>query len=219
MNRKRIFSLSMYLTGLIMCALGVALTAKAAMGVGAIQAPAYAVYMKVSEKVPSYTFGISSYLSEALFLIIMCLIIGKFRAKYLLSFVTAVLFGIILDFFNGILGTQGTGSMILRIVRLLLGIVCTSFAVACYFRTDMPLEVWELFVTEVSGRFNLDKARFKWFFDICMLIIGTFLCIVFFGRFRSDVIGAGTVMCAVFIGPLIGMFGKLLDRLKNRIGV
>ena len=212
MNKNKVISVCLWLAALVICGLGIALTTKASFGVGAVQGPAYAIYLKLSEYIPGFTFGISSYLTEALFLVIMCILIKHFQLSYVLSFVTAFLLGVVLDFFRGILGMEISAGMGIRVLQFSAGTLCIAFAVACYFRTDMPLEVWELFVKKVSEHFGLDTVRFKWFFDICMLFIGGILCIVFFRRFRMDIIGIGTIVSAVTIGPLAGLFGTILDR-------
>ena len=202
----------MWILGIVICSFGVAILSIASFGLGVIQGPSYAIYLKLSDTFPGFTFGISSYLMEALFLLLLCIILKKFRWKYLLSFGTAFLFGLALDAWRLAVGTSVPESLLLRVLLLIGGILSTSFAVACYFRTDMPLEVWELFIKEISDRFNLDTAKFKWIFDILMLVAGIILCFIFFGSFRFDIIGIGTIASAAFGGPLIAFWGKILDR-------
>ena len=213
MKLKKCRSWIFWILGITVCALGVALTSKASFGTGVIQGPSYAIFIKLSESIGWVTFGMCSYAMEGVFLILMCIIIKKFRLKFILSFLTAFLFGLALDMWRLVIGTGLAENIIVRIAEMAVGIVCVSFAVACYFRTDLPLEVWELFVKEIADRFGWNPSKFKWAFDISMLVLGIIICLMLFGKIRLDIIGIGTIAAAAVSGPIIGLFGKLIDRM------
>ena len=111
-----------------------------------------------------------------------------------------------------------------RWLLLLLGDVCTAFGVACFFRTYMPLQVYELFVAEVAKRFSLNINKVKWTFDIFLLVLSATLALALFcdaGSFDWSTIryasyhsiGLGTLVTTAINSPVISLMGKLIDRI------
>jgi uncharacterized membrane protein YczE len=106
---------------------------------------------------------------------------------------------------------------------LLVGDMVTAFGVACFFRTYMPLQVYELFVAELADRFRIPVTKVKFVFDYTLLVLSIVLALVLFGdvatfdwstigyaSFHS--IGLGTIVTTIINSPLIAMMGKLIDR-------
>ena len=96
MKGKRIFySEIAYLAGILLLAFGTALMEKADFGMSMIVAPAYLLHLKVSEFLPFFTFGMSEYVFQAILLILLSVILRKVKKSYFLSFVTAIIYGMI----------------------------------------------------------------------------------------------------------------------------
>lgn len=208
-------SVIMWIVAMILCPLGVALSTKAGLGVSMIEAPVFACYHKLKELIPAITVGTVEYIVQALLLVILCIAIRRFRLRYLLSFVTAVIYGLIIDGWLLVFGgTDVYESMTVRIICFITGAVIIAFAVACFFRTDLPLEVWELFVKELSDRYSLNITKVKWIYDLSSLAVAFILMFVFFHGFRTEVIGIGTIIVTFINAPIIGFFGKILDKIK-----
>ncbi len=210
----------MWVLGMVICPLGVTLSAKAGFGVSMIEAPVYVTYLRLSQSFPKITFGTMEYILQALVLILLCILVKKLKPRYLLSFGTAVLFGLILDGWRSVLGTglyENTG---MRIFACAAGIVTVAFAIACFFRTDLPQEVWELFVKEYSEIKGKKMTKVKWIYDITSLTVGIILMLTLLHKFEWTAIGIGTIVTTIVNAPLIGLFGKLIDRVwKDREGV
>lgn len=214
----------LWLCGIAFVALGVAICSKADLGVSMIAAPAFVVHEFISKLWNGFSVGMTEYMIQGFMLIVMCLVVQRFNWKYLLAFAVAVLYGYTLNLFLWILGDVNFQSTWLRWVMLIVGDVITAFGVACFFRTYMPLQVFELFVTEISARFKLNINAVKWTFDITLLIISVTLAFVLFGDagkfnwasigstcFHS--IGLGTLVTTAINSPLITLTGKLADKL------
>ena len=88
-NKKGRFAEIAYVLGIILCPLGVCLSAKSGFGVSMVVAPAYVLYLRISETIPWFTFGKSEYIFQGLLLIVLAFAVRRFKWKYLLSFVTA----------------------------------------------------------------------------------------------------------------------------------
>jgi len=240
MKKIRHTSELMWLFGMIFVALGVAICSKANLGVSMIAAPAFVVHEAVAPLIDRFSVGVAEYMIQGLLLVLMCVIVRRFNWRYLLAFVVAVLYGYTLDFFIWLLGGVTFEDVWLRYVMLIVGDIITSFGVACFFRTYMPLEVYELFVSEVAARFKLKITMVKWCFDIMLLAVSLILAVTLFGdagtfNWSSIVstsyhsIGLGTLITTLINSPIIGFMGKLIDRifdptprfekLKSAIGI
>ena len=69
MKGKRIFYSELaYFIGIFVLALGTAFMEKADFGISMVVAPAYLIYLKVSEYVPFFSFGMSEYVFQAFLL-------------------------------------------------------------------------------------------------------------------------------------------------------
>lgn len=205
---------------MVLCPLGVTLSARAGYGVSMIEAPVYVTYLRLSQSIPKFTFGMAEYTVQALVLILLCVLIKKFRARYLLSYGTAVIFGIILDAWRNVIGTQVYDKTGIRILACAASIAIVSFAIACFFRTDLPQEVWELFVKEYSENKNKRITKVKWIYDFSSLTVGIILMLILLHKFEWTAIGVGTIITTIVNAPLIGLFGKLIDRIwKDKEGV
>lgn len=201
-----------WLLGILLCSLGVSLCTKAGFGLSMIAAPPYILHLKLSLLSPFFTQGVCEYLWQGLLLVVMCLGIGRFRLKYLLAFGTGVLFGFALDGWFLLFGGNGVcESMLLRILLFTLGETVTALAVAFYFRTGMPLQIYELVVTEFSRRYGIDETIMKRINDVAMLLLSVGLALLLHRSLQG--IGVGTVIITAVNAVLIGRFGKLLDRL------
>ena len=70
-NKKGRFAEIAYVLGIILCPLGVCLSAKSGFGVSMVVAPAYVLYLRISETIPWFTFGKSEYIFQGLLLIVL----------------------------------------------------------------------------------------------------------------------------------------------------
>ncbi len=219
-HQIHIRNIAMWVLGMVLCPLGVALSARAGFGLSMIEAPVYILYLKVSQAFPKFTFGMAEYFVQAVVLALLCILIRKFRARYLLSFATAVMFGVILDGWRNVIGVEVYANIGVRILACAAGIILIAFAVSCFFRTDLPQEVWEMFVKEYSTEKEKKMTKVKWIYDISSLLIAILLSLILLKKFEITAIGPGTVVSTVLNAPLIGLFGKLIDTVwKDRDNV
>lgn len=210
----------LWLFGIIFVALGVAICNKANLGVSMIAAPAFVIYEAVSPVFGGFSVGMTEYIIQGLMLIVMCLIVRKFNWRYLLAFAVAVLYGYVLDFFLWLVGGLTVDVIWLRWVMLIVGDLITGFGVACFFRTYMPLEVYELFVAEVASAFKISISKVKSAFDITLLVISVVLAFLLFGDFDVKTIGynsfhnigLGTLVTTIINAPIISFMGKIIDK-------
>ena len=214
-NKKHVGKLGelSYVFGIVLIALGVAFMTKADFGVSSIVAPAYIIHLKMTALGHTWcTFGTAEYMLQGLLLILMCITVRRFKWKYLLSFLTSIVYGLILDGWLLILGTEPFDTLAVRIVSMAVGAIISSAAIAFLFRTYLPQQVYELFVAEVVLRYKIKLQTFKLIFDLSMLALAVVLTFSLGIPLLSG-IGLGTVICALLNSPMIGLFGRLYDRI------
>lgn len=212
MKKKTFYSEASYAMGVVLLSLATALTEAADFGVSMVVAPAYLLHLKLSEIIPFFSFGMAEYTFQAFLIAVLALILRKFKLSYLFSFVTAVIYGILLDVFMKLLAFVPTEHIAVRILLLFLGVVICSFSVSLLFHTYIPPEAYELFVKEVSAKLGIEISKFKTGYDCTSCIIGIIMSFAFFGFGNFVGINIGTVICAVCNGPLIGLFGKIFEK-------
>ena len=201
-----------YVFALPLLALGVALMTKADFGVSMVVAPAYVLHLKLVTLHPFFTFGALEYMVQGTLLIVLCLILRAFRPAYLLSFVTAVLYGFTLDGFIFLCRPIPADSFVLRVVWFVLGMVLCAIGVSLMVHTYLAPEVYELFVKEFSAKFHFRISRVKTVYDIASTLLAVILSFIFFGMWRFEGVKLGTIICAFVNGFLIGQCSKFLDR-------
>lgn len=214
----------LWLFGIIFVALGVSICSKANLGVSMIAAPAFVIKDALAAISPFFSVGVVEYILQGVILIILIAVIRRFHWKYLLAFAVAVIYGYVLNFFIFLLAPIEFQTVWLRWVMLIVGDMITAFGVACFFKTYMPLQVYELFVAEVADRFDFAIAKTKFWFDMTLLALSIFLSVVLFTDIKTfdwstiyyssfHSIGLGTIVTTAINSPLIAAAGKLIDKI------
>lgn len=222
MKKKTFYTEVSYILGLVIMAFAAAFTEKADFGMSMVVAPAYIIHLKVSEFLPWFTFGVSEYFFQGMLVIATVIIMKKFKLSYLFSFMTAVLYGTLLDLAMNIISPLPETGFAIRLVWYVLGTVLCSFAVSLFFHTYLSPEAYELIVKELSGKFNFNINKVKTAFDCFSVALGIILSFSFFGFGVFEGVKLGTIICAFINGFLIGRFSKLLEHFfefKNKLGI
>ena len=213
MKRKFVFYTELaYAVGLLTLALGAALMERADFGMSMVVAPAYLLHLKISQSLPFFTFGMSEYVFQALLLLVMVLVLRRFKPAALLSFVTAVIYGLTLDLVIRLLAPVPVESLAGRIACYIAGVLVCAFGVSCLFHTYLPPEAYELFVKELAGKYGWEIHRVKTVYDLCSCLLGLILSFAFFGFGRFEGVKWGTILCAAVNGFLIGRCSRLLEK-------
>lgn len=212
MKKKIFYTELSYIIGLCSLALSAALMEKADFGVSMVVAPAYLLHLKISQFLPFFSFGMAEYTLQAVLLLLMVLVLRKFKVSYLFSFITAVLYGFILDLSIMCVSYIPSESFVSRIILYIAGLLGCAVGVSLLFHTYISPEVYELFVKEVSSKLNVNINRFKTIYDCCSCVISIIMSFAFFGLWHFEGVKLGTVVCALLNGFTIGMFSRLFEK-------
>ena len=211
MKGKRIFYCELsYFLGVVILALGNTFMERASFGLSMVVAPAYLLHLKVSEFLPFFTFGMAGYTLQVFLLIGLSIVMRRVKKGYFLSFLTALLYGFVLDGWMALIALVPFTGLVARLVFYAVGLVVTAFGVSLLFHTYFPPEAYDLIVRDLAQKFGKPIGRVKTIYDITSLVVSVSLSLCFFGAFVG--ISWGTIVCAALNGFLIGRFGKLLEK-------
>lgn len=212
MKKKVFFKEISYALGLVIMAFAAAFTEKANFGMSMVVAPAYILHLKLVTILPWFSFGVAEYFFQGLLVLATALIMRKLKLSYLFSFVTAVIYGTLLDGAMALLSVLPEDTFALRLLWYVLGTVFCSFAVSLFFHTYLAPEAYELIVKELSAKWKKDINVVKTAYDCFSVVLGIVLSFSFFGFGVFEGVKLGTVICAVINGYLIGRFSRVLER-------
>ena len=212
MKKRRFYTELSYVLGLVIMAFAAAFTEKADFGMSMVVAPAYILHLKVSQYLPWFTFGVAEYIVQGLLVLATVVIMRRFKLSYLFSFVTAIIYGTLLDLAMGIISPLPDESFVVRIVWYVIGTVCCSIAVSLFFHTYVSPEAYELIVKELAVKTGWNINKIKTGYDCLSTVVGIVMSFCFFGFGVFEGVKLGTVICAFINGALIGRFSRLLDK-------
>lgn len=211
--KKRVFYTEFaYVLGVLALALGTALMERANFGVSMVVAPAYILHLKISQFLPFFSFGMAEYTLQSIILVIMMILLRKVKLSYFFSFVTTVIYGLMLDAAITGISLIPFNSIPVRLLFYVSGMLICSAGVSFMFHTYISPAVYELFVKEVSSKMKADIHKFKTVYDCTSCVIGIILSFIFFGLWQFEGVKLGTVVCALLNGFFISLFTKLFER-------
>ena len=229
-KKLRFCAEGVWLLGVVLMAAGVACISKSNFGYSMVVAPVYLLYTKLSPHLPFLTFGMTEYLFQGLLILLLVPVARRFRFRYLLSFVTAVIYGYVFDAILCLVGLMPVGGILGRCLWFAVGEGIIVLSVVCFMHTYLAPEAYELVVKEISSVYRKPFHRVKLVYDLSSLFVAVVLSLALFGAgaFRDftfaglwravldgyiiEGIGIGTVVAALVGGPLIGLADRLFVR-------
>ena len=213
---------AMWVLGIFLVSLGVALCSKADLGVSMIAAPAFIIQEALAAELPWLTVGVTEYVYQGVVLMIMCVAVRRFDIRYLGAFIVAVIYGYVLDMWLAVIGVNAE-EVYVKWLLMIAGALTTAVGVTCFFRTYLPLEVYELVVAEISKRYSFRIEKTKLTYDFIQLTVTAVLAFSLFDPTEFDwseiymkayhSLGPGTVFMTLVNAPVITLTGKIADRL------
>lgn len=213
MKKKTIFYEELvYIIAISTLALGSTLMVHAKLGVSVVVAPAYILSLNFIDALPFFTYGFAQYAIQAVLLILLTFVLRRFHWTYMGSFFTAFLFGLLLDFYLFLMKDINLISLASQILFFSVGLLITGISIGLFFRTYLPLFVYELVVKELSVKHGISIERVKIGYDIVSCLIAIALSFLLLGFWNATAIGVGTIISAFLNGPIIEYTTQILDR-------
>src|SRR5574344_2457413 len=193
---------------LFIMALGVSLSIRANLGSSPISAPPY-----VLSKMPSaiMTMGEFTICMHVIFILIQILVLRKNYEKIqLLQLAVGFLYGFYTDLTMWM--TQPfqwgntTTDYIIRFVQLVLGASLLAYGIAIEVRCNVLLLAGEGLPSSISKAFKWDFGNVKICTDTLLVGIAVVFSFSFFGSWRWDMIGVGTLFSMIAVGAMVRFF-------------
>lgn len=210
--KRTFYTEAAYVIGLITLALGTAFMERADFGMSMVVAPAYLIYLKVSGSLRWFSFGMAEYCFQAFLIIVLTIVLRRFKRKYLFSFITALIYGSILDIMMNAVKLVPGNEILQRAVFYGAGLVMCAIGVSLLFHTYISPEAYELFVKEISDQFDLDISKTKTVYDCCSCIVAVVMSFLFIGFWHFEGVKMGTVLCALINGWMIGQCSNCFEK-------
>ena len=202
-----------YVLGLIFMAFGAAFTELSNFGMSMVVAPTYILHLKVSEYLPWFSFGVAEYVAQAAIIALVVVIIRRFKLSYLFSFITAILYGTLLDGAMYLISGLASNLIAVRVLWFAIGTLGCATAVSLFFHTYISPEAYELIVKELAQKFSFDINKVKTAYDCINTLLAVILSFAFFGFGVLKGVGVGTIICAIVNGFLIGKISTILEKI------
>ena len=204
MNLKR--RLPQYLIGLIVMASGVVFIKKAEIGIS----PLSAIPVALSNLTP-FTLGNMTILFHTFCMLMTFMVQRRVSLKAVLLLPLAILFGYIIDLLMFIYAMPEL-SLVIRFIVSFGGIILSGFGIVLIAGADLMLPAPDALLRTISARAGKSLSIIKTVGDITWVAATVLIELVFAGKIIS--IGIGTVLSMILTGKLVGVFGKLLPKLK-----
>lgn len=215
--REQLRRYAAFVVSLFILALGVALTLRAELGSSPISCPPY-----VLSCAPEATLSIGGYIFCMQFFFVLgqiALLRKNFQKIQLLQLGVCLLFGSFTDlamFLTEPLQWEGTlPGYTLRWIQLAIGGIILGVGVAWEVRCDVLMIPGEGLPATIAKVFHIDFGKVKIVFDTVLVVIAVVCCYIFWGRWRWDMVGAGTLFSMFYVGVVVRLVNPHLSWLEN----
>lgn len=200
-----------YLLGLFIMTVGVALSVKSNLGVSPVSSIPYTM-----TRVWGIEMGNATIIFHCALVFIQLLILRKkFSPLILLQIPVGVIFGKFTTFCNYLASFFPTpDNLILRLALSLASCFIVAFGIFWYVPANLVPLAGEGCMGAISETAKIEFAKVKIVFDCTMVAVSCITCLTALRNFGS--VGVGTVIAAVLVGVILGFlvrkFGKARDR-------
>jgi len=194
-----------YIIGFFLLAIGITFSVNANLGVSPVASLGYAFAL-----ISPISLGVATFLSNIVFIIIQFVLTGKFEFKsYIIQLIIALIVSSFLDLAVTFMQVLPMANVLwLKLLYLIISLFVIAFAVTLYLLSDLPMMPYDSMVPIISEKFNLKFSTAKMICDISTVIISLISCFIALGSWGS--IGIGTIIAALFIGKILGLFMKYI---------
>lgn len=207
---KLLVKIPKYCLGLLFLAVGVTFSIKSNLGISPVNSIGYvlSVIMGIDQgKVITVIFSIYVLLQ-------LVLLRRKFKPQYLLQIAFSTIFGYFVSFSNKMLTFPVADFYPLQLAYLVMSIILVALGVTLYMGADlmpMPAEGVMIAISQLTG---ISFHKVKMMFDTAVVVISVVISLLFLGRIAG--IREGTLLSAVFIGKLVGVFNSMKAKMNLR---
>jgi len=216
--------------GLLLVALGIALSIVSNLGTAPLSCPAYLLSLKWKPSVGVFTIIVNS----SLILIQLVAIRRQFKLKYLMQIPASLVFGYMIDLWMWVLGGLIPHTLAFRIILVVAGCVITALGVSLEVTAQAWMLSAEMTVYVFTKVIPKPFGTLKVWMDCLFVVLAAVIAFMIFrnpfgfGEFTSlsdtllarspgVVIGLGTILCPLLPGFLMRWSNPLVDKMFERL--
>lgn len=198
------------LIGIIISALGLAFFVHVDLGVAPLSTLPYALSLAF----PALSLGTYSFLQHVVFFTLTVLLLRRdFKPFQLLILPCSLVFGYFVDFWNLFLDWLTPESYFVRILLLLIGCVIVAASFSMLFLSQVALEANTAMLNALVLRTKKPYGTLKTICDITIILLAAAVSLIFMHKIVG--IQVGTIIAALVIGPVAGVFTKHMAKLER----
>ena len=176
--------------GLILVAIGVALSIKSDLGTAPISCPPYVVSLAGSFNIGSFTIGtVGQYtmLMHLIFILFqLCLLRSKFKLENLMQIPAAVVFGVLTDCAIWAFDWVNAGSYLMQLVLMCLSILVTALGISLEVKGNAWMLAGEMTNAALADVLNVKFRNVKIAFDIFLVVAAAAIAWFAFGNLLGN---------------------------------
>ena len=203
---------TLFLIGLFIASMGVALSAKAGLGTSPVASVPYSVSL-VNH---TLTFGWWLNMWSVLQIAVQIALLRKKckPVEIIIQTVLAFVYGYLTDFSCKLISGLQANNYIMQFALMILGCFVLGFGIWIQFKGGvamLPGEAMNRAISEVTG---IKYENIKIFFDVLYIVIAAAICFIFVGK--PEGVREGSIIAAVLIGNIIKLYNSLYNKLTRK---
>lgn len=202
---------ALFLVGLFIASMGVALSTKAALGTSPVASVPYCISLL------NDTFRFGGWLNLwSLLQIIITVALLRSKCNPLeivIQTVLAFVYGYLTNFSCALITWIQPKSYLVQFVVMLAGCLVLALGIWIQYMGGvamLPGEAMNRAISQVTG-FRYENVKI--FFDVFYIIIAAVICLVFFRELKG--VREGSIIAAVLVGPIIKFFNRMYGKFKK----
>ena len=203
---------ALFLIGLFIASMGVALSAKAGLGTSPVASVPYSVSL-VNH---TLTFGWWLNMWSVLQIAVQIALLRKKckPVEIIIQTVLAFVYGYLTDFSCKLISGLQANTYIMQFALMILSCFVLGFGIWVQFKGGvamLPGEAMNRAISEVTGR---KYENIKIFIDVLYIIVAAAICFIFIGKLEG--VREGSIIAAVLIGNIIKLYNSLYNTLTRK---
>ena len=203
---------ALFLIGLFIASMGVALSAKAGLGTFPVASVPYSVSL-VNH---TLTFGLWLNMWSVLQITVQIALLRKKckPVEIIIQTVLAFVYGYLTDFSCKLISGLQANTYIMQFALMILSCFVLGFGIWIQFKGGvamLPGEAMNRAISEVTGK---KYENIKIFFDVLYIVVAAAICFIFIGKLEG--VREGSIIAAVLIGNIIKLYNSLYNKLTRK---
>ncbi len=210
--KQTIKNYTLFLIGLFIASMGVALSTKAGLGTSPVASVPYSVSLVNHTLTFGWWLNIWSLIQIAVQIILL-----RRKCKpveIVIQTVLAFVYGYMTDFSCSLLNGLSLNGYIARFFLMCLSCIVLALGIFIQFKGGvamLPGEAMNRAVSEVTGK---KYENVKIFFDVFYIATAAVICFVFVGKLKG--VREGSIIAAVVVGNIIKLYNLIFNKLTEK---